>query len=423
MTSLDDTFAFPPPRWGDLFQAFGVSLRSLVLANPSALVEACRERVGHPVDPDHRPHLLAALAWLERAQDEAGGSGFARGYSMTWNPYFRSRGWQPPYPETTGYIIPTLYLAARHLSRADLKRRAERAAHWEIQIALPDGAVRGGVLGESESPVVFNTGQVLLGWLAALDASACYRFEDAAVRAGRYLVTCLDTDGMWRRGTSHLAHERATLYNTRTSWALAEAGTRLGIPSFRWAAIRNLRAVARRQHADGWIPDCCLTDPARPLLHTVAYGIRGLLEGGRVLEDTGLIAQAAQAAGRIAESQGADGRLPGRFAVGWRPAASWSCLTGEAQMANIWLRLSEITGERRWRTHAAAALRWIKSTQNRSSDNPGLQGGIKGSFPCSGPYGRYQTLSWAAKFFVDALIRSERLSAAACEPDAAAVLA
>src|SRR5688572_2721233 len=28
--------------------------------------------------------------------------------------------------------------------------------------------------------------------------------------------------------------------------------------------------------------DCCLTDPFRPLLHTTAYAIRGLLEGGRV---------------------------------------------------------------------------------------------------------------------------------------------
>lgn len=423
MMSIDETVAAPAPRWGDIIQAAGVSLRSHVLAWPMALSELWRERAGHPVDPDHRPHLLAALAWLERSQDATGGHGFARGYSMTWDPYFRSQGWQPPYPETTGYIIATLYFAASHLDRADLRRRAERAAHWEVQVALPSGAVRGGVLGETESPAVFNTGQVLLGWLAALDASACCRFEDAAHRAGCYLVNSLDADGLWRRGNSRFAHDRATLYNARAAWALAEAGARLCIPAFQLAAARNLRAVAGRQHADGWIPDCCLTDPAHPLLHTVAYAIRGLLEGGRVLEDARLIARAALAAGRIAEAQRADGRLPGRFAAGWRPAATWSCLTGEAQMANIWLRLTEITGDQHWRTPAESALRWLKSTQNRVSANSGLQGGVKGSYPCNGPYGRYQTLSWAAKFFVDALIRSERSATAAPDPNPAAALA
>src|SRR2546429_6528050 len=32
-------------------------------------------------------------------------------------------------------------------------------------------------------------------------------------------------------------------------------------------------------------PSCCLTDPHQPLLHTLAYAIRGFLEGGRVLDD------------------------------------------------------------------------------------------------------------------------------------------
>src|SRR2546422_11145512 len=43
-----------------------------------------------------------------------------------------------------------------------------------------------------------------------------------------------------------------------------------------------------------WLPDCCFTDPVRPSLHTIAYAIRGLLEGGRVLQDARLIAHAAR---------------------------------------------------------------------------------------------------------------------------------
>ncbi|OLC70116.1 MAG: hypothetical protein AUH78_21875 [Gemmatimonadetes bacterium 13_1_40CM_4_69_8] len=323
-------------------------VRAHPLLNPVAFEELWRERAGHAVDSVHRPHLLAALEWLERAQDATGAGGFARGYSLAWSPYFKSRGWQPAYPETTGYIIPTLYEAARYLNRPDLASRAERAARWEVEIQLPSGAVRGGVMGERTSPAVFNTGQVLFGWLAAFAHSGSGVFAGAARRAACFLLAMLDADGLWRRGNSRFADSQATLYNTRTAWGLAEAGRRLGAPEFTAAAARNLRAVARLQHDDGWLPDCCLTDRMRPLLHTVAYGIRGLLEGGGVLEDARLVAHAALAAERIAAAVGPDGRLPGRFAAGWSPAAPWSCLTGEAQMANIWLRLFEITGERTW---------------------------------------------------------------------------
>src|SRR3989442_806369 len=249
-------------------------LRAHPLLSRVAVREAWQERSGHAVEPAHQPHLTAALAWLERAQDATGGDGFGRGYSLTWNPYFKSRGWQPAYPETTGYIIPTLYLAARHLQRPALARRAERAAYWEVEIQLSSGAVQGGVIGEPISPAVFNTGQVLLGWLAAFQETGSGVFAGAARRAGEFLLAMQDDDGLWRRGNSCFADPTATLYNARAAWALAEAAQRLVVPEFRVAAARHLSAVARRQQKDAWIPDCCLGDPLRPLLHTIAYAIR-----------------------------------------------------------------------------------------------------------------------------------------------------
>src|SRR5207249_824870 len=91
--------------------------------------------------------------------------------------------------------------------------RAERAARWEIEIQLLTGAVRGGVIGAPESPAVFNTGQVLLGWLAAFEQTGQGGFADAARRAACYLVATLDSDGLWRRGNSQFARADSTLYN------------------------------------------------------------------------------------------------------------------------------------------------------------------------------------------------------------------
>ncbi len=37
-----------------------------------------------------------------------------------------------------------------------------------------------------------------------------------------------------------------------------------------------------------------------------------------------------------------------------------------------------------------------------------FRGGIKGSFPVNGAYGRYQYLNWAAKFFMDSLMLEDK---------------
>jgi hypothetical protein len=292
-----------------------------------------------------------------------------------------------------------------------LAERALRAARWEIAVQLPGGAVQGGVIGEGRTPAIFNTGQVLLGWLAAWEHTGEAAFAEAARRAGRYLVGTLDGDGVWREGESDFARKDATLYNARVAWSLAEAGLALGEPAFTDGAARNLRRVVRLQAANGWFPHCCLTDPVRPLLHTIAYTVRGLLEGGRVLGDDAILRAGVRAAEALLPTVREDGWMPGRYAADWSGAARWSCLTGQAQMANNWMRLHLITGEARWRAPVSRVLTFVKRTQNRTTSDPGLLGGIKGSSPMDGEYGRNEVLNWATKYFADALMRDDQLAA------------
>jgi hypothetical protein len=382
-------------------------IRAHPAANPTALLELWEERRGHTVDPSHLPHLRSAIDWIVVAQDATPDDGIARGFNLGFNRYFGFSGWQPSYPETTGYIIPTLFEAAHHLDQSDLVQRAMRAARWECDIQMENGAVQGGVIGQGRTPAVFNTGQVMLGWLSALEHSGDPRFEMATRRAGQYLVSVMEPDGHWRKGNSQFAKAETTLYNARVAWALAEAGARLGVPDFTDAAARNLRAVVAVQRSNGWFPNCCLTDPAHPLLHTLAYTIRGLLEGGRVLEDTKLLDAGILAARALRDRVRSDGWMSGRFNPDWSNAAGWSCLTGEAQMANNWMRLYVITGDREWLAPVPRVLAFLKRTQNRRSDVDGIRGGIKGSYPLSGEYGRFEILNWATKYFADALMRHQ----------------
>src|SRR5687768_11565693 len=97
------------------------SARAHPALHPSALAERVADwRGGHVADATHAPHRDEALAWLDRAQQHGAG-GFARGYSLVRDPYFGWTGWQPAYPETTGYIIPTLLAASRWLNRPALE--------------------------------------------------------------------------------------------------------------------------------------------------------------------------------------------------------------------------------------------------------------------------------------------------------------
>ncbi|MEO8199507.1 MAG: hypothetical protein ABI679_03195 [Gemmatimonadota bacterium] len=385
------------------------TLRALPVLNPASMLELVAERRGHDVNLNHLPHLASAVDWIVRAQDATPDDGIARGYSLKYDPYFRTAGWQASYPETTGYIIPTLMEASRVLQRPELLDRAVRAASWESAVQMESGAVQGGVIGQGRSPAVFNTGQVLFGWLAVLEYSGSAEAESSARRASDYLTASLESDGHWRKGNSLFAKGETTLYNARVAWALAEAGERLGVGEYREAASRNLHAVADQQLPNGWFPNCCLTDPNRPLLHTLAYTTRGLLEGGRVLEEDRLLQSGILIARALARTVREDGWMPGRYRRDWSGAVPWSCLTGEAQMANNWMRLYLITGDKTWLEPVPRVLAFLKRTQNRSSDNDGLRGGIKGSFPMSGDYGRFEILNWATKYFADALMRHQQI--------------
>jgi hypothetical protein len=78
-------------------------------------------------------------------------------------------------------------------------------------------------------------------------------------------------------------------------------------------------------------------------------------------------------------------------------------------MAVVWLRLFLLTRDRRYLDAAQRANRFVKATQDLKSNDLGIRGGIKGSYPIYGRYGKYQYLNWAAKFFIDALLLEEEI--------------
>jgi len=366
--------------------------------------EALRERLTRPGrSASDDAHLAAALAWLYRAQDAGDDRGVSHSYRI-------GQGWLPSYPETTGYIIPTVLNLSEKRADPEARRRALEMADWELTVQLPSGAVPGLVARE---PVVFDTAQVIFGWLSAFRVTGDERFLTAAQRAGRWLAEVMDPDGVWRRYTGTAA---GVTFYARAAWALVELTLSTGDGRFAAAARRFLAWSSEREEDNGWFSENCLTDNDRPLLHTIAYAAQGQLESGLALGDPRLIEAATHTARALAAQVRRDGWLAGRYARGWRPAVRWACLTGMAQMSIVWSRLHALTPDPVLAEAAERVNRYLKATQDLTSHNPGLRGGIRGSFPIRGGYQRYSVPNWATKFFLDALLYAPATGARATYP-------
>jgi len=356
-----------------------------------------KRRTSTNLDPEHA--LRAAAEWLARAQDATGSGGVSAHYDAA------KRKWVGAYPETTGYIIPTLFRYAEFCGDTVWRERAIRMAAWESDIQLPDGGVRAGTMDAVQVvPTIFNTGQVLFGWLAAWQQAQDARFRDSLVRAADWLAAAQDPDGAWRRFASPFTGHGLNTYNTRVAFGLAEAGKALGEQKYVDIAVRNVEWALTQMHPNGWLENNDLENNSHPLTHTIAYATRGILEVGLIASNAAFVDAAAHIARAVARTQRDDGALPGRLDAEWRAAARWTCVTGNAQMAIVWQRIAHEAGDRSLLPAAGKANRFNMSVQDLSTPDPGIRGGIPGSHPRGGGYMTDRYPNWAAKFFMDALM-------------------
>ena len=367
--------------------------------------------VSEPAHDDER-HLRETLDWLLRSRDVTGTAGFAASYHFV-------HGWLPPYPETTGYIIPTFWDAYGALGDERYRDAARKGADWEIEIQLESGAIQAGYLGvdpqgfwNSDLPVpaAFNTGQVVLGWNRTFLETGDAKYLEAAVRACRFLAQCVDETGVFRQGLSPGPRNPTRSYYTRVAWAMCWTSQLSGDPAFQAAAVRHLDWVAQHQHPDGWFPHASFQDDGKPLTHTMAYTAEGLLQAGLLLgEDRYVAASERHVAAAMQACERRGFFLPAYFSEGWKSSETFSCLPGNAQFATLWLmhglRLRDLTMV----NTGLKMVEWIKGRQSLDNPESGIRGGVPGAWPIDGGYSIFSMVNWAAKYFADALLEARRV--------------
>lgn len=345
---------------------------------------------------EHR--LNAVTEWILRAHSAAADGGISKGYNLLRN------HWYPGYPETTGYTIPSLLNLSIVLDRPELRTLALSLADYLIKSTTPEGGVVHWQPGSRPEPIVFDTGQAMFGWMAAFEASGEERYIQAAIRAGGWLGSVQHESGAWKE-FQHMGVEK--VIDTRVAWSLLRLHQHTRNDAYLEAAVRNLEWALQQQDPDGWFHLCALVEGEDPLSHTLAYTAEGLFECGRLLQEKRYSAAGQLTADALLARQCADGRLASTYGLGWRETSRSSCLTGNCQIASLWLCLYQISGDQAYYSAAARAIRFVARTQDLYTSNPNIRGAIAGSYPIFGRYERFKYPNWAAKFFVDALLALE----------------
>jgi uncharacterized protein YyaL (SSP411 family) len=334
-----------------------------------------------------------AMNWLCIAQDASQGGGVSTGYDLR-------KGWLPPFPETTGYIIPTFFNYYHFTKNENYRMKAIAMLDWLLEIQESDGSISG-IIEDATHPLVFDTGQVLFGFVRGYQETGAELYLYAAQKAGDWLVKHQDEDGKWSR---HVCLGISHAYHTRVAWALVELNEIIQKTEYIQAAVKNCNWGISCQLENGWFRQNYFS-PGQPVYtHMIAYATRGLIEVGERLKSEAYLKSAKKVADIVLALQYRNGSVPGSFNEKWEPTTSASCLTGNAQLSIIWSRLFQITGQQDYFNAVQKINRFLIRTQERSAIPKGIRGAIKGSHPINGNYLAYSYPNWAAKFFVDALM-------------------
>lgn len=376
-----------------------------------AVARATYTYLPFPQEPDgDEAHLAAVMQWLFRAAGHGRG-GVSSHYSLLHG------RWLPPFPETTGYIIPTFYDYGEHTGDDRSGRLAQRLADWLADVQLESGAcMQGQYTGRraGRRPLVFNTGQNLFGFLRTYRETGRERYLDAAVRAGDFLVGCTGRDGVWNRA---LHHDLPHTYNARTAWALLELYDVTGAEAYREVACANLDWVVAQQVDGGWFRHANFKPGELPNTHGLAYTLRGLLEASRLTGDGRYLKAARTTADRFLRLFEIRKFLYTFWDAAWqnhgkyvpRLKGRYVCVTGNVQLALVWMRLYALVGDATYASAAFKMIDFVKVLHDLTTRHDGVRGGVPGAFPIFGSYAVLKYPNWAAKFFADALMMKIRL--------------
>jgi len=344
--------------------------------------------------------MKAAAEWLLTNQQFQKDNGFST--------YYIADGHTSSYPETSGYIIDSLFEYAIHCEHPEVYPQLLACADWLVSIQKPSGGWQAGYVAAGKPEVVFNTGQVIRGLLNAYKRSGRDQYLQACIRAGNWLCGIQERDGSWK---THASMNVKRTYDSYVAAPLAQLYKVTGDARYKEAAEKNIRwIIDSQQQKNGWFLNCDNTVQYnhKPILHTIAYTIDGMLETGLILGNREYIQAATLSADKLLKRFRKKRFLKGRFNSEWKGSQHMIC-TGCAQMSIVWSRLYIHTRDEKYRTEVEHINNMLVFIQDLTKGlNKEVRGALQGSFPLWGRYEPFAFPNWATKYLLDALMLEEK---------------
>ncbi|MDR2801054.1 MAG: hypothetical protein LBB52_07300, partial [Desulfovibrio sp.] len=290
-----------------------------------------------------------ALAWVDAHSLPGGGIAVSDAKKIS-------------YQEVTGYYIPTLLAWGE-------RERATRFGRWLLSVQRGDGAFSGP---DDNAPYAFDTGQAVRGLLelARIGAVDC---AQGMQKACAWVV-------------SHIRGSGEPCCPDMLQWQ----GIPAGILLYALEPVRRAAAWLKREDLIATVDRCVawfLRDPRltdfTALSHFHAYILEALL-------DLGHADRCREGMKKALALQLPDRSVPARADI------SWTCSTGMFQYAGILYKLGE-------KAKADECFACMAARQNPT-------GGWYGSYGTGRQYFPDAEISWAVKYFLDAVALRQKLS-------------
>jgi uncharacterized protein YyaL (SSP411 family) len=335
-------------------------------------------------------YMKMAGNWLLEAQTVGLGIGYAHSYSLF-------SGWKQPYPETTGYIIPTMIQLGSYLNDERYITSALQAGEWLLKIQKADGSFID-LRGQKQ---IFDTGQILEGLIGLFKKTENSEYLVAARKSGDFLIKNQDTDGKW---TKFAYHGIPHTYYSRVAANLLKLHEITGESAYKRAAEKQLRWTIAQQKDNGYFNYMSFLTAQLPYLHTIIYVLEGLLEANTFLHNEDILSCLKKTVDvLVAINKNRDDILFAQYDSNWTYLKKEKCMTGLAQWARLLLHLYILMKEEDYFIQARKTILFVKSKQVQSGTK-NIKGAVPGSIPIWGSYFRFSFNNWTVKFYIDALL-------------------
>lgn len=305
--------------------------------------------------------------------------------------------WGPVYPETTGYLVPTLLDYAAYFDDRKVKKVALKQLSYFKSIQNEDGSFRQSA--EKAEPIIFDTAQILFGLLRiASEVEAPNEVLHMIIEAVDWLGVQLDDQGLFT--DYNYVDDFNPAYYTRVAWAMASSEL-IKYSKPRTKTKKLIWRLASLELENHFFRDAGFHSEEPALTHTLAYTLRGLWECGELLNDRKLKKKVRQSMNALNERIQEKGKVAGSYNENWTGDYSFLCSTGNAQLALLSLLMYERSGFKKNLANVELLLQPLLKAQRGLSLNSGA---IPSSIPMRGKYQRMKYTNWTQKFFCDAVL-------------------